>query len=158
MLLKHKCGENKLVFKKKTKNVFNSDIFLITRSSVLSKDDFITGEEIREMSQYAVGIVALIICCFIIKDKFISFSHEYNNKNQMFIFSQSKSDFPKTTMGKNSCKNLPLKKSLNDLENVLNDIAGFYKSYDELKYLHREAWKMMFLSVYSLIDLGRKVR
>ena len=76
------------------------------------------------------------------------FTRGKHNDLDVYYLSQSYFDLPKRTI-RNICFNF-FQQTLNDIEPIYSDIAGFHMSYDEFTSLCREAWKEKYN--YSLLN------
>ena len=88
-------------------------------------------------------------CCVVFDDMLDSnqkltdpfFTRGRHNDLDVYYLSQSYFDLPERTIRNNSNIIILFRQTLNDVEHIYRDIAGFDMSNDEFKNLCREAWR-----------------
>ena len=101
-------------------------------------------------------------CCVVFDDMLDSnqklidpfFTRGRHKSCDVYYLSQSYFEVPKRTIRNNSNIIILFQQTLNDVEHIYRDIAGFDMSYDEFKSLCREAWKekLNYLLINRLED------
>ena len=77
------------------------------------------------------------------------FTRGRHNLCDVYYLSQSYFEVPKRTIRNNSIILILFQQTMEDIEHIYRDIAGFDMSYEEFKSLCREAWKE---NIYLLIN------
>ena len=122
--------------------ISDRDIYIITKSppeqytnsKVKIKE---ISDEIKPLNEYENGIIVFDDILGSSKSRFIDqfFIRGRHNNLDIYYLSQSYFDLPKKTIRTNSNKIILSNQTLNDIEHIYRDVAGYDMNYDEFKVL-----------------------
>ena len=127
--------------------MIDRDIYIITKSPPEqysnSKNKIKEiSDEIKPLNEYENGIIVFDDILGSSNSRFIDqfFIRGRHNNLDIYYLSQSYFDLPKRTIRNNSNKIILFSQTLEDIEHVYRDVAGYDMNYDEFKELCRKSW------------------
>ena len=114
------------------------------------------NDEIKPLNEYENGIIVFDDILGSSNSRFIDqfFIRRRHNNLDIYYLSQSYFDLPKRTIRKNSNKIILFNQTLEDIEHIYTDVAGYDMNYDEFKDLCRKSWEEDHNYLY--IDRSKK--
>ena len=123
------------------------DFFIMTKSppeqysnSKIKKKEI--SDEIKPLNKYENGIIVFDDILGSLNSNLVDqyFNKGRHNDLDIYYLSQSYFDLPKRTIRKNSNKIILFIQTLNVIERLYRDVAGYDIGYDEYKELCRKSW------------------
>ena len=128
--------------------MIDRDIYIITKSppeqytnsKIKIKE---INDEIKPLNKNENGIIVFDDILGSSNSRFIDqfFITGRHNNLDIFYLSQSYFDLPKRTIRNKSNKFILFSQTLEDIEHIYRDVAGYYMNYDEFKDLCRKSWE-----------------
>ena len=126
--------------------MIDRDIYIITKSPpeqyTISKIKIREiSDEIKPLNEYENGIIVFDDILGSSNSRFIDqfFIRGRHNNLDIYHLPQSYFDLPKRTIRNNSKKRVLFNQTLEDIEHIYRDVAGYDMNYDEFKDLCRES-------------------
>ena len=127
--------------------ISDRDIYIITESppeqysfsKIKIKE---INDEIKPLNEYENGIIVFDDILGSSNSRFIDqfFIRGRHNNLDIYYLSQSYFDLPKITIRNNSNKIILFNQTLQDIEHIFRDVAGYDMNCDEFKELCRKSW------------------